>query len=92
MAEFRLLQRPDLFAKPVGGTARNEDCSFWIKSGVRWLFHKRQGRRVKTWEEAAEKFSGGGADARNDKRLVSGWRDKANKAEASGTESVPDRL
>jgi hypothetical protein len=82
----------EFFAKPAGGTARNEDYSFWIKSGVRWLFHKRQGRKVKSWEEAAEKYNGGGPDARNYKRLVSGWRDKAKKAESTGTEFVPDRL
>lgn len=75
---------------PAGSPARNVDYGFWIKSGIRWLFHKR--RRVKSWEEAARAFNGGGADARRYKTEVLDRMKKATQAQAAGKEFVPGKL
>ena len=83
----------EFFAKPAGGTARNEDYDFWIKSGIRWLFHKRRSsKKIKTWEEAARAYNGGGTKARNYKRMVVDRTTKAKQQQAAGAEFVPDRL
>lgn len=82
----------EFFARPAGGIARNEDYDFWIKSGVRWLFHKRSGKKIKSWEQAAFAYNGDGADARRYRRLARERMMKAKKAQAAGTEYVPDGL
>jgi hypothetical protein len=82
----------EFFAAPAGGTARNVDYDFWIKSGVRWLIHKRKGRKIKSWEEAARAYNGGGADARRYKRMVVERMKKAKAHQKAGTEFVADRL
>jgi hypothetical protein len=79
-------------AVPVGSLERNVDYGFWIKSGVRWLFHKRQSRKIKSWEEAARAYNGSGAKARKYKREVLARLKKAQTAQAAGKEFVAGKL
>lgn len=44
------------------GRDLHEDYSFWIRTGVRWLFHKYQvqARHGATWAEAVRRYNGAG--------------------------------
>ena len=44
-----------------GSPQRKYDYSFWIRTGVRWLFEKRKG--VSTWSDAVRAFNGIGGRA-----------------------------
>jgi hypothetical protein len=44
-----------------GSPKRKYDYSFWIRTGVRWLFEKRKG--VSTWADAVRAFNGVGGRA-----------------------------
>ncbi len=59
------------------GKMRNLDYDFWIRTGVRWLYEKRDG--VSSWEAAVKAFNGSGTDAENYKKEVTGRRDAAVK-------------
>jgi hypothetical protein len=77
---------------PKGSPPRNMDYSFWIKSGIRWLIHKRKSPGIKSWAEAARAYNGSGAAARAYKKEVVERAEAAKKAEQAGTEYVPVRL
>lgn len=57
------------------GKMRNLDYNFWIQTGVRWLYKKRE--NVSSWEEAIRAFNGSGSDAIAYKKEVVGRRDAA---------------
>jgi len=69
-----------------------EDYDFWIRVGIRAVFFKRSLKGVESWEEAAEKYNGGGSRAANYRKdVVNRWkeavaRDKAHK------EFIPRKL
>jgi hypothetical protein len=77
---------------PAGNPERNVDYGFWIKSGIRWLFHKRMTRRLKSWEDAARAYNGGGGDADRYKREVLERMAAGAKAEAASEEFIPGKL
>lgn len=53
----------------TGGRDLHEDYGFWIRTAIRWLFHKYSSRRRSTWAQAVRAYNGGGSGAdryRND--------------------------
>lgn len=73
-------------AKPTGKD-RNVDYDFWIQTGIRWLFKKRE--KVSNWSEAIKAFNGDGSDASYYRDNVVTRRDKAKTAATSGAEFIP---
>jgi subtilisin family serine protease len=48
----------------TAGRDLHEDYGFWIRTAIRWLFHKYQRLRPPTWPEAVRAYNGSGPAAR----------------------------
>jgi Domain of unknown function (DUF4157) len=78
-----------LLSGPAGGTRRQVDYEFWIRTAIRWLFEKR--RSVPSWAEAIRAYNGSGQRARDYRDAVLGRAAGANAAEQAGQPYVPRR-
>lgn len=74
-----------------GGTARNLDYEFWIRTAIRWLFHQRLSGMVNDWPEAIRAYNGSGQVARDYRDAVRLRRDEAIAAERARQPYVPHR-
>lgn len=72
----------ELYAKRVAGNnlmGKQDvdlylDYEFWIRTAIRWLFHKYESMSSPSWSEAVRAYNGGGADARAYRDAVMGRR------------------
>lgn len=48
----------------------HEDYEFWVRTSIRWLFHKYESQRRPSWPHAVEAYNGGGSSAKAYRKAV----------------------